>query len=650
MHTTLQSLLLSGTGMRSPRQLQNLAAWYDPYDLGSIVVDASNRVQLVSDKSGNSAVNVLCLNGVAGNYASVPDSPAVSVPGPIDLRIAVALNDYTPSAVNVLMAKDVVAGNQRSWQWNIQANGIVRFAWSKDGSTTTTADSSVAPTLSDYAFIWLRVTLDTVTGDVKFYTSSDGTTWTQLGAAVATGVTGGVFDSTAAIAIGNRTDDLFGPASGRFYRAQIYNGIAGALVLDADFSTAAKLATSFVCATGQTVTINTTGRHGARISGARDLVNMTAAEQPVYLPWSGANYGYLNATSGNYFSTPAQALDCAVLTLSGTVQAVDYTPSGAQTLLSQRNTTGNQRAMLAVLLANGRFELNLSADGITDVSVDSGVSTGFTDRSALYWRIEWRKSDGRTQFFTSPDGVTYTQLGTDKTLAVASIFASTATIQCGSNVAGTAALFAGNVIRGTIAKDGVTLVDFDPARYVSGTTFTGTTGETWTLNGGAHIVTRTCLYGDGSDDNMKAAPFAQGQPTTVHILESQVSYSAFDGLFDGNAEETLRLQQWDISGRLSLGCQSGKNITRSGTPLQTHQALCVIGNGTAGSIRENRASLTTGDAGVGSPNGFTLFARGGITGFSNITVSEVIIVAAAHSQQMQDRVALYLQRKHRLPR
>jgi hypothetical protein len=272
-------------GISDPRSITGLAAWYDVSDLSSIVKDGSNRVQLIADKSGNSAVNVLALNGVAGNYASSPDSAAVSVTGDIDLRGYISLVDWTPASVNQVIAKWTATGNQRSYQLALNATGVLRFVYSTDGSVGTIVTSlctAICP-FSDLSQGWVRATRSASTGDVVFYTSTDGATWTQLGATIST-APGSIFDGTAIIEMGSSGVGTSELLFGSILRAQIYNGINGTLAFDANFSTFSKLATSGTesSSNAATVTINTTGRYGARICGARDLVNMTASEQPIY--------------------------------------------------------------------------------------------------------------------------------------------------------------------------------------------------------------------------------------------------------------------------------------------------------------------------------------------------------------------------------
>jgi hypothetical protein len=67
-------------GLTSPLELPNLAAWYALDGIASdstYLISGSNELKLVADRSGNSAVNGLVLNGVVGCNASTPDIAGV---------------------------------------------------------------------------------------------------------------------------------------------------------------------------------------------------------------------------------------------------------------------------------------------------------------------------------------------------------------------------------------------------------------------------------------------------------------------------------------------------------------------------------------------------------------------------------------------
>jgi hypothetical protein len=646
MHPTLQSLLLSETGMRSPRQLPNLAAWYDPYDLGSMVVDASNRVQLVSDKSGNSAVNELCLNGVTGNLSSFT---ALTAAGTGDFSVSQKVRFTSLAALS-----RIFGSASTGFLFTVNTDGSLVSAKRGTGDNTPTAAAQVV-IFTEYVIGYTRI----------------GTTGTYYVNGVAVGTTTDAQNYAVGISAVGATDVSANTTAANIKWARVYNAglTAPQMLADAagtiqsnnifavDFSFFAKLATSAAAITGQTVTINTTGRHGARISGARDLVNMTAAEQPVYLPWSGANYGYLNAVSGNYFSTP----DSVALSITGVWdvdqhQSIIAAPASTQCLWSKRTSTGSQRSVNLGVNTNGTLGFTWSTTGAADAgTLTSSAAIAFPFSGFI--RCAFNPSSGgnaRANFYTSTDGVTWSALGVEQTAAASTIFDSTAPFEIGSFNGGTAQNLIATVRRtrvysGLRDAGGTLVADFDPARYVSGTTFTGTTGETWTLNGGAKIVTRTQLYHDGVDDNMKSSPFALPQPAMIYIVDDMVSWTSGEYIFDGNAQNSMAFLQNPTtpSVRVFAGSNAADN---AGQPLATPALVAIAFDNAASSIRVARQAATTGTAGSSSGNGITVGCSGGISGYANFTESEMFICHGNHSTQMKDRVALYAQRKHRLPR
>jgi hypothetical protein len=208
----------------------------------------------------------LYLPGVNSNFASTPDSAALDITGDIDIRCKVAMDDWTPSAIQYLIAKYGAAG-QRSYGLSLGTNGRLTIVWSVAGTTVLAAESTAAPTVADGATLWVRATLDVDNGasgnDVKFYTSTDGTTWTQLGATVTQAGTTSIFNSTSVLEVGSVVGGTSNAARGKFFRAQVLNGIDGTVAFDANFETSitSLLQTSFTesSANAATVTINRSG-------------------------------------------------------------------------------------------------------------------------------------------------------------------------------------------------------------------------------------------------------------------------------------------------------------------------------------------------------------------------------------------------------
>lgn len=188
-------------------------------------------------------LSALYLPGTSGNYVSTPDAAGLDVTGDIDIRIKAALDDWTPAANTALVAKYIFGTNNRSYQLRVNTTGTLSLVWSTDGTsgTVVTATSTVAPTVNDGEFLWVRATLDVDNGasgkDVKFYTSTDGWVWTQLGTTVTTAGTTSIFASTAPLEVGaseNGTNTLL---AGKVARWTVLSGIEGTPVASGDTTT-----------------------------------------------------------------------------------------------------------------------------------------------------------------------------------------------------------------------------------------------------------------------------------------------------------------------------------------------------------------------------------------------------------------------------
>ncbi len=200
----------------------------------------------------------LNLPGVGGNYASTPDSSTQDITGDIDIRVKAAVADWTPAATVTLAAKFINSGNQRSYSFRLNTNGTLNFLISTTGADFPNNSSSVATGFSDGSAHWVRVTRVQTTGVTTFYTSEDGVTWTQLGSTVVINAGDAIFSSTAEVYIGavnaGGVTDVY---TGKIYRAQIYNGIAGTLAADFDARRFGSADTATMT-TGEVWTINKT--------------------------------------------------------------------------------------------------------------------------------------------------------------------------------------------------------------------------------------------------------------------------------------------------------------------------------------------------------------------------------------------------------
>ena len=653
----------NGEALPSPSAIANLAAWYDVSDFSRMTIDGSNRVQLIADKSAYSTENCLVLPGVAGNYASTPDSAAVSITGDIDIRANTSLNNW--SDVSRILGRYLSASNDRSYVFLVNGNGTLGFIWSSLGTLGSTATvNSTAPTgFSAFSRKWIRVTLDVDNGagghDIRFYTSDDGLIWSQLGdTVVGVGATS-IYDGVADLWVGSAQGFSSAVLTGNVYRAQIYNGINGTLVFDADFTAQSKLAPSFTesSTNAATVTINATAiALPARIHGERDLYMGTQASQPYYAAWDGENYGYLNGASGAYFSTP----DSAAVSVTGDIDmtvCIKLTSwSSSQYIISKVGVANGSRSYAFRVTSSGTLRTLLypAASG-AGVEAESDDPVPFLANETGWCRVTWRQSDGRIQFFTSVDGSSWAQLGADKTIGIASIYDGDGPLEIGGFLAGTQQLVSGRVIQATVKDgiDGTVVASFSPSDYPSsgGSTFVSSaTGETWTINGGATIVDRTQIIHDGTNDYLLSAAFPLSQPENIYIAFKHLTWVANDGICDGIASLSGAIYQRGTTPNISIYAGTAAIDVNPALSLQTAGIVSAVINGANSSARSNRGAASTGNAGASNMGGFTFGARGSGVVAANTAISEVLIYdTTAHTTAQQDRLALYFARKWRIP-
>ena len=129
-------------------------------------------------------------------------------------------------------------------------SGMLRLAWSANGSAVLSADSTVAPTVTNGEDLWLAATLDVDNGaagrTIRFWTSTDGVTWTQLGASVVQAGVTSIFNSTAAIGIGSRDSGTLDRLAGKVYYAEVRSGgLTGTIVANPDFTSVGPGTTTF---------------------------------------------------------------------------------------------------------------------------------------------------------------------------------------------------------------------------------------------------------------------------------------------------------------------------------------------------------------------------------------------------------------------
>lgn len=398
----------------------------------------------------------LVLNGVAGQYASTPDDNSLDIVGDLTLTAKLTMDDWTP-ATNMAVISKWGAGGSRSYQLGVLvATGVLFLNTSTDGTAVATDSSTVAPTIADGDTLWVRAAIDVNDGGgnriVKFFTSPSGIdgTWTQLGTTVTAAATT-IFSSGQILELGAQAAGTTNPTAGKIGRAIVHNGYfdgttqAGTTVFDADFSNKSDGTPWFLEATGKRVTVQPA--RAAVVDGA------------LWLP----------GVVGQY----AVTADHASLDITGDIDIIvraspdDWAPGTAAALVSKENVSTQRSFNLRIAATPS---LMLSTDGTAEVAATSSAAVPFTAGQVGWLRATWRASDGRVQFFTSSDGTAWTQLGTNQTIAVPSIFNSTTPLHIGIRGNGTTQPLFGKVYRAIVKSgiDGTTVFDCDFSTWANG--------------------------------------------------------------------------------------------------------------------------------------------------------------------------------------
>jgi hypothetical protein len=213
------------------------------------------------------------------NHMRSPDSAALDITGDIDLRVKIEADDWNQGGTGVLVAKYGASG-QRSYLMQLAA-GRLSLVWSNNGTTENVAQSTVTTlnTTANFTTLWLRGTLDVDNGasgrTITFFTSTDGTNWTQYGDPVVQAGVTSIFNSTALLRTGDQNGgNVFG---GKYFRVQVLNGIDGTVAFDANCETSI---TSF----GQeTFTESSTNAATVTINRAGTTYRAAGITQPGYL-------------------------------------------------------------------------------------------------------------------------------------------------------------------------------------------------------------------------------------------------------------------------------------------------------------------------------------------------------------------------------
>mgnify|MGYP000237531048 CR=1 FL=1 len=347
---------------------------------------------------------------------------------------------------------------------------------------------------------------------------------------------------------------------------------------------------------------------------AGDAVQATAASQPLLLAHNGDNYWWGSGVSGNYCSTPNAAANTLIDNFGIEAFVESYSFSGSKIISGKY--TGDPTTSQFVFRFNGS-NLQLIIDKLlVEVAYTSTATVPFSINQSFYVRFSRNATTGDIKFFTSADGITYTQLGTTVSGLTGSLNSPNTILEIGSIVTGTLQNFTGKIKNVKLFKDDsfTTITqNFNPATYnaaTSQTQWTSTTGEIWTINTGTAttgykglLVTKTILMGDGVDDFLTpAAGNTPAVPTTM--------YCAFRGWKDngglargvfGSQDANYFIGRFNSSnistyagGNTYLNVATSTDTIKLATYVRRNGTNELqVNNGSANSVTENTNTVTS---------------------------------------------------------
>lgn len=271
-----------------------------------------------------------------------------------------------------------------------------------------------------------------------------------------------------------------------------------------------------------------------------DFVQTNTPSMPLLLLHSGENYWWNGGVASNYCSTPSATANQITGDIDIVAKISLFTKNTVYTIISKYVSTAF--AYMFRTTAAGGLQLSVSSNGSTNITTQSTASTPFGVNEIGWVRVTRISSTGVVAFYTSTDGITWTQLGNTVTNTSGSILGSNSIVEIGTYNNGGNDVLNGRVFRATISNSigGNPVVDFNPQSFnpsSSQTQWTSATGEVWTINTGTAstgykgaLVYRNMIMSDAIDDAMASGNVTIGGQqvgfySSARILNNVISFN-----------------------------------------------------------------------------------------------------------------------------
>ena len=221
------------------------------------------------------------------------------------------------------------------------------------------------------------------------------------------------------------------------------------------------------------------------------MANIVVEATGAAINQANSKFGVLPGVAGGYFSTPSATVNQLASDVDIQVLAApdSWTPSaGAYTLAAKRNGT-TAEFTFQINQTTGLLQLYWYGSGAAYTSAISSVAPTVSAGNKLWLRVYRNYATLTCKFYTSQDGITWIQLGSDAGFAAYTPATTSVAVTIGADASGTSP-FNGRIYAARIyTTNGGTLVtNFNANDFSSGSTWTAsTTGETWTINGNVKV-------------------------------------------------------------------------------------------------------------------------------------------------------------------
>ena len=452
---------LAGLNTFSPLDLSP-ALWVDPSDASSVTISGSSGAYI--------GPNGLVCSGVGANYATVADIAAYTVTDEFELILKATPATWAQTST-VVSSKSVTAA-EAGFRLTLNSGVGIYFSHS-DGATHVDSLSSVNHSFTNGVAGWIKVTYKGSLGEVKFYTSTDGSSYTQLGTTQTTTILTG-WNSTLDPQIGQRIGGSLA-YTGTVNRVSWGTVIGGTKVFDADFEAATPYVSAF-----------TESAVGAPVY----VVSSTATTTTANYTYVGPTGLVCSGSGANYATVP----DAANLTPSTTLEiltraaAPDYTPTASSSFCAKRADSASNFGYHFKIETSGTLSLIWGTSSTTVSTDTSTVASGLTDGTQYWFRVLKDFSTGTADFYYASDSSSvpssWTAIGTQVAGSTGTPYNDTNTLAVGVGATNTGGVeqWSGTIARTVVKSNGTTVFDADfvsAVDYV--TTFTESSSNAATV-------------------------------------------------------------------------------------------------------------------------------------------------------------------------